>query len=56
MENRHFLPKRTDPWFPLREPTMGRDDPLVPLANGRILARLIRNAGHEIIDDGHFFW
>lgn len=34
---------------------MGRDDPLVPLANGRILARLIRNARHEIIDDGHLF-
>jgi poly(3-hydroxyalkanoate) depolymerase len=47
------------PWlWTLPQPTlvlMGRDDPLVPLINGRILARLIPNAQLEIIDDGHLF-
>jgi poly(3-hydroxyalkanoate) depolymerase len=47
------------PWLrSLRQPTlilMGRDDPLVPLANGRLLARLIPNARLEVIDDGHLF-
>jgi len=47
------------PWLStLRQPTlvlMGRDDPLVPLINGRILARLIPNAELDIIDDGHLF-
>ena len=47
------------PWlWRLRQPTlilMGRDDPLVPIVNGRILARLIPNARLEIIDDGHLF-
>jgi poly(3-hydroxyalkanoate) depolymerase len=47
------------PWlWRLRQPTlvlMGRDDPLVPLVNGRILAHLIPNAQLEIIDDGHLF-
>ena len=48
------------PWLhKLTQPTlvlMGKDDPLVPLVNGRILARLIRNARLEIIDDGHLFF
>jgi poly(3-hydroxyalkanoate) depolymerase len=48
------------PWLhTLTQPTlvlMGTDDPLVPLVNGRILARLIRNARLEIIDDGHLFF
>jgi poly(3-hydroxyalkanoate) depolymerase len=48
------------PWLhKLTQPTlvlMGRDDPLVPLVNGRILARLIRNARLEIIEDGHLFF
>ncbi|MGC1563520.1 MAG: alpha/beta fold hydrolase, partial [Bradyrhizobium sp.] len=42
----------------LRQPTlilMGRDDPLVPPINGRILARLIPNAELHMIDDGHLF-
>jgi poly(3-hydroxyalkanoate) depolymerase len=42
----------------LRQPTlvlMGRDDPLVPPVNGRILARLIPNARLQFIDDGHLF-
>jgi pimeloyl-ACP methyl ester carboxylesterase len=47
------------PWLSsLRQPTlvlMGRDDQLVPLVNGRILARLIPNARLEKIDDGHLF-
>jgi poly(3-hydroxyalkanoate) depolymerase len=47
------------PWLrSLRQPTlvlMGSDDPLVPMANGRILARLIPNARLEVIDDGHLF-
>jgi len=47
------------PWLStLQQPTlvlMGRDDPLVPVANGRILAHLIPNARLEIIDDGHLF-
>jgi pimeloyl-ACP methyl ester carboxylesterase len=47
------------PWlWTLRQPTlvlMGRDDPLVPVVNGRVLAHLIPNARLEIIDDGHLF-
>jgi poly(3-hydroxyalkanoate) depolymerase len=47
------------PWLSsLRQPTlvlMGRDDPLVPPVNGRILARLIPNARLQMIDDGHLF-
>ena len=47
------------PWLSsLRQPTlvlMGRDDPLVPPVNGRILARLIPNARLQLIDDGHLF-
>jgi poly(3-hydroxyalkanoate) depolymerase len=33
----------------------GTDDPLVPVINGRILARLIPNARLVTIDDGHLF-
>ena len=47
------------PWlWSLPQPTlvlMGRDDPLVPVINGRILARLIPNARLRLIDDGHLF-
>ena len=47
------------PWLStLRQPTlvlMGRDDPLVPVVNGRVLAHLIPHARLEIIDDGHLF-
>jgi poly(3-hydroxyalkanoate) depolymerase len=47
------------PWLrSVRQPTlvlMGSDDPLVPVANGAILARLIPNARLEVIDDGHLF-
>jgi poly(3-hydroxyalkanoate) depolymerase len=48
------------PWLHrLTQPTlvlMGRDDPLVPMVNGRILAALIRNARLQVIDDGHLFF
>jgi len=47
------------PWLRfLRQSTlviMGTDDPIVPLANGRILATLIPNARLVTIDDGHLF-
>ncbi|HXW19558.1 MAG TPA: poly(3-hydroxyalkanoate) depolymerase [Roseiarcus sp.] len=47
------------PWlWTLRQPTlilMGREDPLVPVVNGRILAQLIPNAKLELVDDGHLF-
>jgi poly(3-hydroxyalkanoate) depolymerase len=47
------------PWLPfVRQPTlvmMGRDDPLVPPVNGRILAGLIPDARMEVVDDGHLF-
>src|SRR5262245_12701089 len=40
----------------LRQPTLiltGRDDPIVPCINGRILACLIPNSRLHIFDDGH---
>jgi poly(3-hydroxyalkanoate) depolymerase len=47
------------PWLRcLPQPTLvmaGTDDPLVPVANGRILARLIPHARLVTIDDGHLF-
>ena len=47
------------PWLALlRQRTLvlaGKDDPLVPLVNARILARLIPDARLETIDDGHLF-
>lgn len=47
------------PWlWSLRQPTlilMGSDDPIVPLINGRILARLIPNSTLQVIEDGHMF-
>jgi pimeloyl-ACP methyl ester carboxylesterase len=47
------------PWlWSLHQPTlvlMGRDDPLVPPVNGRILAAVIPNAELRMIDDGHLF-
>lgn len=42
----------------LRQATLvvaGNDDPLVPLANARMLARLIPRARLHIVDDGHLF-
>jgi pimeloyl-ACP methyl ester carboxylesterase len=47
------------PWlWSLKQPTLilaGRDDPIVPSVNGRLMARIMRNARLEIIDDGHLF-
>ena len=47
------------PWLHLLpQPTLviaGTDDPIVPLANGRILAKLIPDARLVTIDDGHLF-
>jgi poly(3-hydroxyalkanoate) depolymerase len=47
------------PWLrQLRQPTLvmhGRDDPIVPLANAKILAALIPNSQLYVIDDGHLF-
>ena len=46
-------------WLPLlKQPTLvlsGNDDPLVPLINARILAKLIPRARLEVIADGHLF-
>jgi poly(3-hydroxyalkanoate) depolymerase len=47
------------PWlWSLPQPTlvlMGSDDPLVPVINGHMLARLIPKAQLRMIDDGHLF-
>jgi poly(3-hydroxyalkanoate) depolymerase len=47
------------PWLRfLVQPTLvmaGTDDPIVPVANGRILAKLIPQARLVTIDDGHLF-
>jgi poly(3-hydroxyalkanoate) depolymerase len=47
------------PWLhSLSQPTLvmaGSDDPIVPVVNGRILARLIPHARLVTIDDGHLF-
>ncbi len=46
-------------WLPqLRQQTlvmMGTDDPIMPLANGRLLARLIPNSRLVTVRDGHVF-
>jgi poly(3-hydroxyalkanoate) depolymerase len=42
----------------LKQPTlvvMGNDDPIVPMVNGRILARLIPNSRIEVMACGHLF-
>lgn len=45
------------PFLPLiRQPTLvvaGTDDPIIPLANARIMARLLPNAELHTYDDGH---
>ncbi len=47
------------PWlWTLKQPTLilaGRDDPIVPLANARLMAWLIPNARLQILDEGHLF-
>jgi pimeloyl-ACP methyl ester carboxylesterase len=42
--------------FLLRQPTLvlsGKDDPLVPAVNGRILSFMIPGAQLRLFDDGH---
>ncbi|HEX6705679.1 MAG TPA: poly(3-hydroxyalkanoate) depolymerase [Albitalea sp.] len=42
----------------LRQPTLvmaGSDDPIVPLVNARIMAKLIRRSRLVVVDDGHLF-
>ena len=42
----------------LKQPTLvlsGTDDPLINVANARILAHLIPNSKLTLIDDGHLF-
>ena len=47
------------PWlWRLRQPTLiisGTDDPLIAVANARLLANLIPKAELQLIDDGHLF-
>jgi poly(3-hydroxyalkanoate) depolymerase len=47
------------PWLgSLRQTTLvmhGDDDPIIPLINAKILARRIRNATLQVIEDGHLF-
>ena len=47
------------PWlWRIKQPTLivsGTDDPLIPVANARLLASLIPNARLELVDDGHLF-
>jgi poly(3-hydroxyalkanoate) depolymerase len=47
------------PWLPLlRQPTLimaGDDDPVIPLVNARLMARLIRNSRLHVFHDGHLF-
>ncbi len=47
------------PWLPLlRQPVLimaGNDDPVIPLINARIMARLIRHCRLHVVDDGHLF-
>ena len=47
------------PWlWRVKQPTLivsGTDDPLIPVANARLLSSLIPNARLELIDDGHLF-
>jgi poly(3-hydroxyalkanoate) depolymerase len=42
----------------LRQPVLvlaGNDDPIVPLVNARLMARVLRDARLEVFDDGHLF-
>ncbi len=47
------------PWLPLiRQPVLimaGNDDPVIPLINARIMARLIRHCRLHVVNDGHLF-
>ena len=47
------------PWLPLlKQRTLvlaGNDDPLAPLVNARLIAKLIPHSRLEVMDDGHLF-
>ena len=47
------------PWlWTLKQPALilaGTDDPIIPIINARMMARLMPNARLEILDDGHLF-
>src|ERR1700678_901006 len=47
------------PWlWTLKQPALilaGTDDPIIPIINARVMARLMPNARLEILDDGHLF-
>jgi poly(3-hydroxyalkanoate) depolymerase len=47
------------PWlWKLKQPTLilaGSDDPIIPIINARVMARLMPNVRLEILDDGHLF-
>ena len=47
------------PWlWTLKQPALilaGTDDPIIPIVNARVMARLMPNARLEILDDGHLF-
>ena len=47
------------PWLPLLpQPTLimaGDDDPIIPLINAQLLAKLIRNSRLHVFHDGHLF-
>ncbi|MDP9142777.1 MAG: poly(3-hydroxyalkanoate) depolymerase [Pseudomonadota bacterium] len=47
------------PWLPLiRQPVLimaGNDDPVIPLINARIMAKLIRHCRLHVVNDGHLF-
>ena len=53
------LPAEILPWLRrIHQPTLimhGKDDPMVPLINAKILAALIPNSELYVIDDGHLF-
>ncbi|MGO4285175.1 alpha/beta fold hydrolase, partial [Bosea sp. TAB14] len=34
----------------------GKDDPIVPPANGELLARNLPHAAHRVFHAGHFVW
>ena len=47
------------PWlWTLKQPTLilaGRDDPIVPVVNARLMARMMPNARLVVLDEGHLF-
>jgi pimeloyl-ACP methyl ester carboxylesterase len=53
------LPVLQDLAKSIRTPVLvlsGRNDPLVPPANGELLERLLPHCRHEVLESGHFVW